>query len=134
MNGKSKSLALTLLLVVLLLGGVAGAAVERLVVRRDEACRAEDRRPHGDRRESYLDWLSSELALTPEQRAQVEATVERHRQAVSALWREVRPRFEEMKAQLREEIRSTLDDEQRATYEELLKRESERRHRGRRGR
>lgn len=134
MNGKNKTLALALLLVVLLLGGAAGAAVERFVAD-ESACAAIEagHREGRGRRESYLDWLTQELDLSADQRARVEQTVERHREAVSALWREVRPRFEQMKTRLREEIRAVLNDEQRATYERLLKRESEHRRRGRQG-
>ncbi len=117
MNGKSKMWALALLVGVLLLGGAAGAAADR-VLADETACSTADSR--GDRG-SYLDWLAAELDLTDEQRAQAETTVERHRERISALWREVRPRFEQMKAELRQEIQDGLTQEQQARYDELLK-------------
>lgn len=130
MNGKSKAWALALLVGVLILGGVLGAAVDRLLIDRPatgavhEQWRGERER---DRREGYLQWLSGELQLTDEQRVQVEAIVERHRQEIAAIWQETRPRFEELQAQARAEIRSLLTEDQLAAYDQLVERESERR-------
>lgn len=130
MNGKSKLWALALLIGVLVLGGVAGAAVDRSLS--DSACPAasEERRSRADRDRGYLDWLSSELALTSEQRAEVEERVERHRAAVRELWREMRPRFEGMKSELRSDIREVLNEDQVAAYDSLIER-TDRRRRGR---
>ncbi len=127
MNGKPRAWALAFIIGVLLLGGVAGAAVDRMLIRETAVAATDSRRGDArDRRRSYLDWLSTELALTEEQRAQVEAIVEQHREQVSALWRETRPRFEELKAQVRADIREVLSEEQQAKYEALLERQSER--------
>lgn len=132
MNAKPKTWAAALLLGVLLVGGVAGVAVDRVVAGR-LACQDDPERETRDRRGSYVDWLAEELSLNPEQRTQVEAYIDRHREAVSALWREMRPQFEARKAQLRDDIRRILDDEQRAAYEALLAREAERGRHNRRG-
>jgi hypothetical protein len=132
MNGKSKAWALALLVGVLILGSVVGAALDRFLVRRPataamhERWRSERER-EGNRREGYLDWLAAELQLTDEQQAQLEATVERHRQEMSAIWREMRPRFEQLRDQARAEVRALLTEEQLAAYERLLERESQRR-------
>lgn len=117
MNGKSKIWALALLAGVLLLGGAAGAAADR-VLADESACSTADSR--GDRG-SYLHWLAAELDLTDEQRTRAEKTVERHRERISALWREVRPQLEEMKAELRQEIQDGLTEEQQGRYDELLR-------------
>lgn len=129
MNGKSKLWALALLIGVLVLGGVAGAAVDRSLS--DPACptAGEERRSREDRDRGYLDWLSSELALTAEQRVEVEGRVERHRAAVHELWREMRPRFEAMKSELRSDIREVLSEDQVAVYDSLIAR-TDRRRRG----
>ena len=132
MNGKSKIWAIALLSGVLVLGGVAGAAVDRSLLESPSCPDAErDRRSHEDRHEGYLDWLSAELSLTPAQRAEVEGHVERHRASVKELWREMRPRFEEMKAALRDDIRGVLTEEQLAAYEALLAKSQEERKRRR---
>jgi Spy/CpxP family protein refolding chaperone len=135
MNGKSKAWAVALLLSVLILGGVIGAAMERFVSGRPTTeARQEHLRGERDRREAYLDWLAAELDLTDEQRAQVEAIVERQRAEMAKVWQELRPRFEELKSQARAETRALLNEEQLAAYEELLQREAERRPRGHEGR
>jgi Spy/CpxP family protein refolding chaperone len=127
MNGKPRAWALAFIVGVLLLGGVAGAAIDRTLIRETAVAatgsRCGDAR---DQRRSYLDWLSTELALTEEQRAQVEVIVEQHREQVSALWRETRPRFEELKSQVRADIREVLNEEQQVNYQALLEKQSER--------
>ena len=134
MIGKSKAWALTLLLVVLLMGGVAGAAIDRIFVSERATVENRDRRDGDrDRRRSYIDWLAEELTLTDEQRGEIEVLVDRYREQVSDQWKEMRPKFEEFQTQLRAEIRDVLTEEQLEAYEALLAKESERRH-GRRGR
>ncbi|NIR44550.1 MAG: hypothetical protein GWN99_09675 [Gemmatimonadetes bacterium] len=130
MNGKSKIWAAALLGVALVLGGVSGAALDRALLRDSASAesRDRDRDRDRDRRGRYLDWLAAELDLTEDQRSQVESIIERHREQVSALWRETRPRFEELKQQLRSEIRDLLTEEQLEAYEALLRKSDERRH------
>lgn len=123
MNGKSKGWAIGFLAIVLLLGGVSGAALDRAFVRKATTSEREARR---DRRQGYLNWLSSELDLTTEQRTQVQTIVEGYHEQVSALWRETNPRFESMKSQVRAEIREVLDEEQKAKYQALLEKQAER--------
>lgn len=84
-----------------------------------------------DRRESYLDWLAAELALTQQQREQVAAILERNREEVAALWQETRPAFQALTARLRAEVRDVLSEEQQVAYDTLIANERER-HRRRR--
>jgi len=133
MNGKSKGWAVTLLLGVLLLGGVAGATLDRVLIRPTASDTRSEGRGGGDRdrRQAYLEWLTSELDLTQEQQAQVQSIIEEHREQVSALWRETHPRFDELQSQARTEIRQALTEEQQVKYEALLEKQAER-HRNRR--
>lgn len=129
MNGKSKGWAIGFLAIVLLLGGVSGAALDRAFVRKATTSEREARRDgegRRDRRQGYLNWLSSELDLTTEQRTQVQTIVEGYHEQVSALWRETNPRFQSMKSQVRAEIREVLDAEQKAKYQALLEKQAER--------
>ena len=129
MNGKSKVWALALLAGVFLLGGVTGAAVDRMWIGASATSAARERGDSdNDRRRGYIEWLSGELGLTEEQRAEVEVIVERHRGQLSALWREMRPSFEELKSQLRDEIREVLTEEQLKAYEALIQDAAERHH------
>lgn len=132
MNGKSKFWALALLVGAFLIGGVTGAVVDRGLARRSSAETQESRRGgERDRRQSYLDWLTSELSLSEQQRDQVAIILERNREDVAALWQETRPAFEDLKNHLRGEVRDVLNDEQRTAYEALIAAERER-HRRRR--
>lgn len=118
---------MALVFAALLLGAVSGAAIDRILIS-SEATAAPERARSGerDRRRDFLAWLSTELQLDAAQQEQVGAIVERHRELTSALWRETKPRFDELRQQLRDDIRKQLTDEQRLKYEELLQRHSER--------
>jgi len=132
MNGKSKSRALALLLGAFLLGGVTGALLDRSMTAgaAPEASRAR-RGDERDRRESYLDWLAAELALSEQQRAQLAEILERNRAQVASLWEKTRPAFEELKTRLRAEVRAVLNADQQVAYDALIAQERER-HRRRR--
>jgi hypothetical protein len=131
MNGKSRAWALALLVAVFLVGGAAGAAVDRMLVGDREVSSGQRGRSGGDRdrRRSYLDWLADELALSEEQRTEVHGILERHREQVSNLWKEWRPRYDELQEQARVEIRGVLTEEQAAAYDALLERQRQRRER-----
>jgi hypothetical protein len=132
MNGKSRAWALALLVSVFLVGGAAGAAVDRLLIGDREVSSGQRGRSGGDRDRgrSYLDWLAAQLELSEEQKTEVQGILERHREQVSDLWREWRPKYEELQEQARAEIRTTLTDEQAAAYDALLERQRQRRERG----
>lgn len=129
MNGKSRAWALALLVAVFLVGGAAGAGVDRMLVGARQESSTEHTRSGGDRdrRRSYLDWLAAELTLTDEQRTQVQGILERSREHASVLWREYRPRYQELQEQARAEIRALLTEEQVTAYDALLERQRQRR-------
>jgi hypothetical protein len=131
MNGKSRVWALALLVAVFLVGGAAGAAVDRMLVGERRVSSSQRGRSGGDRdrRRSYLDWLAAQLELTEEQKTEVQAILERSREQVEELWREMRPRYEELQEQARAEIRALLSEEQAAAYDALLERQRQRRER-----
>lgn len=131
MNGKSRAWALALLIAVFLLGGAAGAAVDRMLVGDREVSSGQRGRSGGDRdrRRSYVDWLADELQLSEEQRTEVQGILERHREQVEEHWREMRPKYEELQQQARADIRAVLTEEQAAAYDALLERQRQRRER-----
>jgi len=132
MNGKSKTLALALLFGAFLAGGAVGAVLDRYVVGgATRAASQEQRSRDRDRRESYMDWLATELDLTEAQRQQVAAALEENREEVNALWQETRPAFEELRARFRAQVREVLSQEQQVAYDSLVAIERNRR-RGRR--
>ncbi len=121
---REKILAAVLLAGALALGGALGAAGYSWAAGDDRCAR-----PGG--RESYVDRLTTELRLSPEQRGQVIVILERQREELAAIWREVKPRTEEIRQAARAEIRGVLTPEQQERYTELLQRSE--RERARRG-
>jgi hypothetical protein len=107
--------------------------VDRLIVTRARSTAEESRRGADRGRRDYVGWLAAELSLSETQREQIEVLVEGHREQVSTLWKEMRPRLEGLQSQLRTEIRQALTPEQLPAYEALLEKEQER-HSSRRSR
>src|SRR5258708_22132574 len=66
--------------------------------------------------------LARELGLTAVQQDSVQAVFERHRPQIEALWREMRPRFDSLRATVDSEIAVQLTPAQRARFAELAKR------------
>ncbi|HUH12210.1 MAG TPA: hypothetical protein VMK65_03840 [Longimicrobiales bacterium] len=127
---RSRLLALTLLVVTFLTGALAGAAVNRVLVARDAG--TADAEPHRERHRgpSTEDFLSR-IELSDEQRAEVDAILERRRQQIEATWDATRPRMRALVDSTRQEIAAALDEDQRAAYERFLAEHKEREHRKR---
>lgn len=112
------------LLLTLIVGIAMGVAIDRLAIER--AGRDGDRRDRGAR---LVSRLASELDLTPEQRAKVEAVLASSRERARALWRESQAAHEAFRSEVREDIRSLLDPHQQARFDEMIRRDDERRRR-----
>ncbi|PYO75945.1 MAG: periplasmic heavy metal sensor [Gemmatimonadetes bacterium] len=70
--------------------------------------------------------LKRELDLTPAQEDSVRAIFARHRPQMEALWREMRPRFDSVRAAINSEISGQLTPAQRTKFQELERRMDER--------
>lgn len=112
---KAKLTAGGLLAGALLIGAAVGALGARWA---SGEPRGERWNGHG--REEFVDWLSRELELSADQRTEVAAVLERQHEALVALWREVRPRADEIRRETRQELRAVLTPEQQARHAELL--------------
>jgi Spy/CpxP family protein refolding chaperone len=66
--------------------------------------------------------LTRELDLSPAQEDSVRAILERHRPAMEAIWRAVRPRFDSVRAAVNTEISAQLTPAQRPRFAELMRR------------
>ena len=73
-------------------------------------------------RPSYVDRLSTDLALTPAQRDSVAAILERYDDAMHELWNEVRPRMDTIRLDIRERIMTVLTPDQQEAYRALTQR------------
>jgi Spy/CpxP family protein refolding chaperone len=75
-------------------------------------------------------FLRRELDLTPAQQDSVRAIFERHRPQMEALWRDMRPRFDSLRAAVDTEISAQLTPAQRTRFDKLMKRLDDRLRRG----
>ena len=114
MFNKSKVWAFGLLAAVFAAGVGTSAAVQALAGDRESSRRG---RRSAD---AMVAHLARELDLTQGQRDSVRAILDRHRPAFDALWRELRPRYDSLRQQVRAEIRVQLTSEQRTRYERLI--------------
>jgi len=71
-------------------------------------------------------YLRRELDLTPVQEDSVRAIFARHRPQMEALWRQMRPRFDSVRAAIDTEINGQLTPAQRTKFQELERRMEER--------
>ena len=128
MFNRSKALALALLAAVFAAGVAAGWGLQALAESR------EGWRPGGagPRRgpEAMVGYLTRELDLTPAQRDSVRAVIARHRGEMEAIWREVHPPIDSLRAIMDREISAQLTAEQQSRYRRLM---AEREHQHRMG-
>jgi hypothetical protein len=121
MPNRSKLSAVALLAVVFLAGGAAGWFLRESADHND--------RPRGRGPDAMVAYLTRELKLSPSQADSVRAAFARHRLEIQALWGQVRPRFDSIKAVVRAEIDAQLTPEQRAQHQRLVE-EAEHHRRG----
>jgi hypothetical protein len=111
MFNRSKAQAIALLVAVFLAGGAAGWGV---------AASRGDHWPQRRGPDAMVDFLSRKLHLSAAQRDSVRAVITRHHAETEALWRQVHPRYDSLRAEMRLEISAQLDPQQRATYARLI--------------
>ncbi|MDB4951811.1 MAG: hypothetical protein JWM27_4460 [Gemmatimonadetes bacterium] len=116
-----RTLAALLMLVVWLLGGVAGVALDRLVLRPEPPRRrAERHTPESAHR--FSRYLAGELGLSGRQEAQVDSILVIRQAQTRALATELHPRFEAVAVQARADVERVLTPEQRTKYQQLRER------------
>jgi Spy/CpxP family protein refolding chaperone len=75
---------------------------------------------HRDKRARFVEQLTREVSLTPEQRQQLDAILADMGPKFRALHDQIAPRSEQLRQQGRERIRAILTPEQQPKYEEFL--------------
>jgi hypothetical protein len=110
----SKQLALTFLLGAVLVGGVMGFTVDRIMVRDDLCPRWGDQRSMRAR-------LADDLGLTPAQRAAVDTILDRRQGRYEALMKPIRPQMDMARDTARAQIRRVLDPSQQAKWDGILR-------------
>jgi hypothetical protein len=110
---RRKALAVGFYAGALLIGGVLGVAVDRLVVREWLDTRASDVRASRDR-------LATELGLSDDQRASLDSIYDAARRADSLLMAPVRPQRDSLWDAARSQLRAMLTPAQQATYDQMM--------------
>lgn len=110
-----------LLAVTLAVGGLAGAALHRVFADGDVTAAAADRRGDndGEDRRERRGFPHDILGTTADQRAAIDAAIERSRARTDALWKEYEPRYRATVDTARAEIRAILTDVQIAKFDSL---------------
>lgn len=115
-QGRMRLVGLGLLVATFLVGALAGAAVDRVLSADVPEARRDGR--DDDRRRSYV---IDRIDMTADQRAAIDAILERRSARMRAVWKETGPRLEAITDSARAEIMGVLTPEQRAQYEQHLR-------------
>lgn len=104
-------------------GVAVGIVVERAVLGSDAATASTERRRGERDHDRDRGLVIDRVEMSERQRERVDSIVEYHRERMSELWSEFRPRLRGVARDTREDIKAVLDPEQRAAYDSLLARE-----------
>jgi Spy/CpxP family protein refolding chaperone len=120
MPNRSKLLAVGLLAAVFAAGAVSGWAIQAWADGRPgkPALRGSERTVH---------MLTGELDLTAAQQDSVRAVFARYKGAMDDVWRDVRPRFDSVRALVRADVMTHLSPSQQSRYRELIAKKDEER-------
>ena len=112
MKHRPKLLAVALLAAVFGAGAASGWALQAWADAPDH------RPPRGPER--TIHFLAGELDLTSAQQDSVRAVFARYKGAMDNVWRDVRPRFDSLRALVRADVITHLTPAQQARYRELM--------------
>lgn len=127
MPNRSRVLAVALLAAVFGAGAVSGWAAQAWA-----DGRAGKPLPRGPER--TIHFLTGELDLTASQQDSLRAVFARYKGAMDNVWRDVRPRFDSVRALVRADVLTHLTAAQQTRYRELMAQKDEERNRGDSGR
>jgi hypothetical protein len=111
-GGRMRLLGFALVAVIFIVGGLAGAAVDRVLTGETPLREA----PRAQEQGHVID----EVPMTPDQRATIDGILDRRSERMKAAWAEISPRLEAITDSARLEIMEVLTPEQRADYERRL--------------
>lgn len=117
---KTRTSATLVLLLTFVLGGITGALGYCLYARRPAAAAGRDggrpSNPH-----HLAEELAQALTLDSVQKAKLEAIIAEGRERFRTLSEQVRPRYEEIRRQTRDQIRQVLREDQKPRLDEFFK-------------
>lgn len=117
---RSRVAAAGLLLATFALGAVAGGVGISAAEHRGGAPM---KASHG--RAGFLARLTEQLDLNQSQRDSICSILDRHQPMMDSMWQEVRPRFDSVRTEMRNEIKAQLTPEQQRLYDELRERKAQ---------
>ncbi len=85
------------------------------------------RRSRGERR--FMRRLERDLNLNPAQRENVDRALQNHYERIRDIRRSMRPRINSIMQEIRQDVRSFLDDEQKTSFDRMVQKFEERRKR-----
>jgi len=115
-------LAVLVLLLVAVAGGLAGVAIDRRVLlpRKFEGHRFEHGPgPHGPRDREFRNRFARELGLSTEQQARIDSIMEHQGRELRAIRHQVQPQLDSIVSRTRQQLDSVLTPEQRKKAEEI---------------
>jgi len=119
MGNGTKLRAVAFLVVVLAAGAAAGWVA-------NDKTRPQ-RRLHRRNIETVMKRMTRDFSLTPAQQDSVRVIVARRRSDIDSLWVEMNPRFESIRSLANSQIEGLLNDQQRETFREDVRKRDERR-------
>ena len=93
--------------------------------RRAESAKSARRRSRGERR--FMRRLEQELSLNTTQRENVDRALERHYARIREIRSNMWPQISSIMKEIRKDVRSLLDDEQKTSFDEMVRKFEERR-------
>ena len=124
---KSKTTATFLLIGTFLLGAVTGAVSVSLYTTQGESAGARNGGPRPPRRDMVED-LARDLKMDAEQKEKLRVILNKTGERFKQLHGEVGPRFNTVREEGRQEIRTILRDDQKPRFEEIMRDIDSRRH------
>jgi hypothetical protein len=119
MSDASKSKAMTLLIVVLIAGGVMGWVAHQLATpTQQQASRGVD---------ALMTRYTRELNLDAVQEDSVRSILVRRQREMRIIWQEMHPRYETVRTRAKSEIEAQLRPDQRELFEQLMAQEDQER-------
>ena len=115
-------LAVLVLLLVAVAGGLAGVAIDRRVLlpRKFDGHRFEHGSgPHGPRDREFRNRFARELGLSTEQQARIDSIMEHQGRELRAIRHQVQPQLDSIVSRTRQQLDSVLTPEQRKKAEEI---------------
>ncbi len=122
---QSKSKALILLVVIFLLGIVAGMSINWMVFKRPPVRQGGDFR--SPRKERIIEHLKGRLKLTPDQVNQLRTVLDDTDRQIAELYKPLRSQHETIFNSMRERVMAFLTNEQKQEYEKMNREMEQRR-------